>query len=121
METTLTTIDTYLAALNETDAERRAQLVEQAWTPDATYVDPLQEAAGHAGLVDLAATVHAGYPGHTFHRTTEIDGHHDLVRFGWELVAPDGTLTVAGIDVADLAEDGRIRSVRAFFGEVPAR
>jgi hypothetical protein len=121
METTLTTIDTYLAALNETDAERRAELVAQAWTPDATYADPLQEHAGHAGMGDLAAGVHAAYPGHTFRRTTEIDGHHDLVRFGWELVAPDGSLTVAGIDVADLAEDGRLRAVRAFFGELAAR
>ena len=121
METTLTTIDTYLAGLNETDAERRAQLVEQAWTTDATDADPLQEATGHAGMVDLAAGVHAAYPGHTFRRTTEIDGHHDLVRFGWELVAPDGSCTVAGIDVADLADDGRIRAVRAFFGDLPSR
>jgi len=121
METTLTTIDTYLAALNETDGQRRAQLVEQAWTTDGTYVDPLQEAAGHAGMDALAVGVHTAYPGHTFRRTTEIDGHHDLVRFGWELVGPDGSLTVAGIDVIDLAEDGRIRAVRAFFGDLAAR
>jgi len=121
METTLTTIDTYLAALNETDAERRTELVAEAWTPDGTYLDPMQEAAGHVGMVELAGGVHAAYPGHTFRRTTEIDGHHDLVRFGWELVGPDGSLTVAGIDVADLAEDGRLRAVRAFFGDLPAR
>jgi hypothetical protein len=121
METTLTTIDNYLAALNETDPERRAELVEQAWAPDGTYLDPMLEATGRAGMVELAGTVHAAYPGHTFRRTTEIDGHHDLVRFGWELVAPDGSRTVAGIDVADLAQDGRLQAVRAFFGELTSR
>jgi hypothetical protein len=121
METTFTTIDTYLAGLNETDATTRARLFAEAFAPDGTYLDPMQEAAGHAALDAMAAGVQVAYPGHTFSRTTEIDGHHDLVRFGWELVGPDGSLTVAGIDVADLAEDGRIQAVRAFFGDLPAR
>ena len=123
METTMdtTTIDTYLAAWNETDAERRAQLVEQAWSAEGTYVDPMLEATGRAGIAEMAAGVHAAYPGHQFRRTTQIDGHHDLVRFGWELVAPDGTITVAGIDVAELDEDGRLRSVAGFFGDIPRR
>ena len=121
METTLTTVDTYLAALNETDAERRAELVARTFTTDGTYVDPLQAVEGHGGIDAMVAGVHAAYPGHTFRRTTEIDGHHDLLRFGWELVGPDGSLTVAGIDVADLADDGRIRAIRAFFGDLPTR
>ena len=121
METTLNTVDTYLAAWNETDPAARARLVEEAWTPDATYLDPMLEAQGHAGIAEMAGTIQAAYPGHVFRRTTQVDGHHDLVRFGWELVAPDGTLTVAGIDVAELAEDGRLQHVRAFFGDLTAR
>src|SRR4051794_14398009 len=100
METTLNTIDTYLAALNETDPARRLRLVEEPWTPAGTYLDPMLEAAGHAAFDEMVATIHAAYPGQTFVRTTEIDGHHDLVRFGWALVAADGSVTVAGIDVA---------------------
>jgi hypothetical protein len=116
-----TTIDTYLAAWNETDAARRAELVDRAWSPTGTYVDPMLEAAGRAAIDEMAATVQATYPGHRFRRTTQIDGHHDLVRFGWELVAPDGSITVSGIDVAALDGDGRLREVAGFFGElVPA-
>jgi hypothetical protein len=38
------------------------------------------------------------------------------VRFGWQLTGPDGTVTVAGIDVGTLAADGRLQSVVGFFG-----
>lgn len=121
METTLSTIDTYLAAWNETDAERRAELVREAWLPDGVYLDPMLEATGHRAISEMAAGIHATYPGHTFRRTTQIDGHHEVVRFGWELVAPDGSALVAGTDVAELADDGRFRSVTGFFGDLPPR
>jgi hypothetical protein len=117
-ETTLTTIDTYLAAWNETDPQRRAELVEEAWNPEGTYLDPMLEATGRQAIDEMAAGIQAAYPGHTFRRTTQIDGHHDVVRFGWQLVAPDGSVTVAGIDVAELDGDGRLRAVAGFFGEL---
>jgi hypothetical protein len=120
METTIdTTVDTYLAAWNETDPQRRAELVGQAWTPAGRYLDPMLEAEGHDGISEMAAGIHGAYPGHRFRRTTQIDGHHDLVRFGWELFAPDGTVTVAGIDVGELDDDGRLRRITGFFGDLP--
>ena len=112
-------IDTYLAMWNEDDATKRAALIETAWTDDAEYLDPLLEASGHAGLSEMVETVHGHYPGHRFRRTTGIDRHHDQVRFGWELFAPDGTVTVAGLDVCDLAPDGRLRRITGFFGDLP--
>jgi len=120
METTTdtNTIDTYLAAWNETDAARRAALIERAWSPDGGYADPMLEAGSHDGISEMTAGVQATYPGHRFRRTSQIDGHHDLVRFGWELVAPDGSITVAGIDVGVLADDGRLRQIAGFFGEL---
>ncbi|MEY2571027.1 MAG: hypothetical protein QOE63_1377, partial [Acidimicrobiaceae bacterium] len=96
-------VDTYLAMWNEEDAATRAAHIERAWTADARYRDPLLEADGHAGLDEMVTTVHGHYPGHRFRRTSGIDVHHDVARFGWELFAPDGTVTVAGIDIAELA------------------
>lgn len=121
METTLNTIDTYIAALNETDPARRARLAEEAWNPEGTFLDPLLEATGRAAFTDMVATIHAAYPGHTFLRTTQIDGHHDLVRFGWALVAADGEVAVAGIDVGELDEDGKLKAVAGFFGDLVDR
>jgi hypothetical protein len=114
-----TTVDAYLAMWNEEDPARRAELIEQAWTTDGSYLDPLLEADGYAALDAMVAAVHAQYPGHRFRRTSGIDAHHDQVRFGWELAAPDGAVTVAGVDIGTVAFDGRLRSITGFFGELP--
>jgi len=45
--------------------------------------------------------------------------HHDQLRFAWELAAPNGAVTVAGIDVGALASDGRLHRITGFFGELP--
>jgi hypothetical protein len=115
-----TTIDTYLAMWNEQDAQRRTDHIERAWATDGRYVDPLLEAQGHQALHDMVANVHAHYPGHTFRRRSGVDAHHDELRFAWELVGPDGTTTVAGIDVGTLAPDGRLQRITGFFGDLPA-
>jgi hypothetical protein len=112
-------VDTYIDMWNEEDADRRAALIRTAWADDARYRDPLLEADGHAGLSEMVATVHGHYPGHRFRRTSGIDAHRDVARFGWELVAPDGAVFTGGIDVATLADDGRLRSITGFFGELP--
>ena len=59
------------------------------------------------------------YPAHTFRRTTGVDAHHTYARYGWELVAPDGTVAVAGTDVVTLDADGRIATIVGFFGDLP--
>ena len=115
-----TTVDAYLAALGEVDAEARATLVEQAWAERGHFVDPLLEAEGHQAIGDLALAVTAQFPGHTFRRTTGIDAHHGLVRFGWEMVGPDATVAAAGLDVGIVGADGRLTNIAGFFGDPPA-
>jgi hypothetical protein len=112
-------VDSYIAMWNETDPDRRVELIERAWVLDARYVDPLLEADGHAALAQMVATVQSHYPGHRFRRTSGVDAHHDSARFAWELVAPDGAVTVGGIDAAVLANDGRLARITGFFGELP--
>jgi hypothetical protein len=115
-----TIVDTYFSMWNEEDPARRLQHIERAWATDGRYVDPLLEAEGHDALSAMVENVHSHYPGHRFHRLSGIDSHHDQVRFAWDLAAPDGTTTVAGIDIATLAPDGRLASITGFFGELPS-
>ena len=115
----ITTVDTYLAMWNEPDEGRRAELIASAWTADGRYVDPVQEAEGHAALSAMVAAIHERFPGQRFRRSSGVDVHHDQVRFAWELGAPGGPVTVAGIDVCDLAADGRIQRITGFFGDLP--
>lgn len=113
------TIDSYFDMWNEPDPARRAEHIQRAWADDGHYVDPLLEGQGHQGLSDMVAAVHEQFPGHRFRRTSGIDVHHSLLRFAWELVGPDGTVAVAGIDVGVLAPDGRLTRIAGFLGELP--
>ena len=115
------TVDTWLQAYGETDAAARAALIEQVWAPEGVLVDPPFSGTGHAEIAALAGAAQGQFPGHTFRRTSEIDAHHDLARYTWELVGPDGTLAVAGTDVALVGEDGRLQYVAGFFGEPAPR
>jgi SnoaL-like domain len=114
------TIDTYLAAWNETDSARRAGLVEQVWASDGRLIDPPLAAEGHAGISDMAAALQAQFPGHRFRRASGIDEHHGYLRFGWELVGPDGGVALAGMDVAELTANGKLQRITGFFGPLPA-
>lgn len=122
-ETTMTDItaivDMNLAALTEADQGKRAGLIARAWAEDGSLTDPPLTAEGHSGLSEFADAVCQHYAGHTFRRVSGVDVHHDRFRYAWELVAPDGTVTIAGIDVGDIAADGRLRTVTGFFGDLP--
>ena len=120
-ETVADTIDAHLRAYCEPDPAVRGTLVARAWAETGVLVDPPFDGAGHDGIAAMADAVLAHYPAHTFERTTEVDAHHTFARYGWSLVAPDGTAAVTGTDVVELADDGRIARVIGFFGDlVPA-
>jgi hypothetical protein len=115
------TVDAYLSAWNERDPQRRAELLERAWSEQGRLIDPPLAAEGHAAISDMAAAMHEHYAGHGFRRASDVDAHHDQLRFAWELVGPDGAVTLAGLDVGELAPDGRLLRVTGFFGELPGR
>jgi hypothetical protein len=114
-----TAVESYFAMWNEEDASRRASHIAQAWEDGGHYVDPLQEAKGADELSQMVTGVQDQFPGHRFRKTSGIDQHHGLVRFGWELVAPDGGVTVAGLDIGVVSETGKLQRIAGFFGDLP--
>jgi ketosteroid isomerase-like protein len=113
-------VQRYFAAWNSTGSEERVKAVAAAFTADARYTDPLADVRGHEGLAAVIGGAHEQFPGFRFTLTGTPDGHHDLVRFAWELVSSaDGSAPVAGFDVVRLAGDGRISSVSGFLDRVP--
>lgn len=119
--TTTELVDTYFTMWLETDEASRRALVERVFTPDGRHVDALADANGHDELAAMVANVHAHYPGFAMERTTGIDRFGDQVRFGWRLDAADGTTVVAGLDVAEVAPDGRFGRIAGFWGDLPPR
>lgn len=114
------TIDTHLEAYGEPNAARRAERIARVWASDGRLVDPPLDASGHDGISNMAAAVQGHYPGHTFRRSSGIDSHHDYARYEWELVAPDGTVALTGLDIAEVTNDGLLRRVVGFLGPIPA-
>ncbi|MEU1042619.1 nuclear transport factor 2 family protein [Streptomyces sp. NPDC005551] len=111
----------YFEAWNAPDPESRAKAVAAAWAPDGTYTDPLAEVRGHDQVAAVITAAREQFPGFSFRLTGPVDGHHDLARFGWELVSEaDGSAPVAGFDVITLDGEDRIRSVSGFLDRVPA-
>ena len=115
------TIDTYLAAYGDPDADRRAELLAQAFDDNGQLIDPPLDASGRTAISEMAAAVQSHYPGHTFRRTSGIDEHHAFARYEWELVAPDGATALTGLDVAEIGDDGLIRRVVGFLGPIPTK
>jgi hypothetical protein len=123
MNTTTTTdlatlVDTHLAAYCEPDPAKRATLVAAVWAPDGRLLDPPFDGEGHDGIAAMADAVLTHYAGHRFERTTAIDEHHGIARYGWALVDPEGTPAVTGTDVVELSTDGTISRIVGFFGDL---
>ena len=114
--TVTTTVDTYLAAYGEPDPDVRAVRIQAAWADDGRLVDPPAVGEGHAGIGGLADALQGQFPGHRFRRSTAVDTHHEHVRFGWQLVGPDGAVVLEGMDVGTLGADGRLAQIVGFFG-----
>lgn len=114
-------VETYFEMWRATDAAERAALVARSFADDGRHVDPMADAIGHDELAAMLAGVHAGYPGFRIERTSGIDQHGDQLRFAWQLDAADGTPIVTGLDVAELAPDGRLARIASFWGDLPPR
>jgi SnoaL-like domain len=115
-------VERYLDTWNETDPETREAAVAEIWAADGEYVDPLATVAGPDGISSLIGAVQQQVPGHVFRLVDrDIDAHHNVMRFWWELVPAGGGESVAiGFDVAVTQDDGRIGSVVGFLDKAPA-
>ncbi len=120
VDTTAALVDTYFEMWRAEDPTARRALVARVFADDGRHVDPLADARGHDEVDALVAGVHATYPGFAIERTSGIDQHGDQLRFGWRLDLADGTTLVDGLDVAELASDGRLARVAGLLGR-PAR
>lgn len=121
-DTTTTTkiVDRYLAAYSEPDATRRRALIADVFAAHATVADPPLDATGLDGIDAMFAAVQSQFADHTFRRTSGVDEHHNAARYEWELVAADGTISVAGTDFARFTDNGLIASIVGFFGSIPS-
>lgn len=111
----------YIAVWNETDPQQRRSAIEKLWSEDGVYVDPLGEANGHEAIDSMIAAVQQQFSNMTFRLIGPVDGHHNQLRFTWEVGPEDGDAPVVGFDVATLDDTGKVNQVLGFLDKVPAQ
>jgi hypothetical protein len=90
--------------------------LKAVWAEDATYTDPTVHLTGVAELVEHIGRVLGQYPGSRIVRTSAVDAHHSVARFGWKKVLADGSSLPEGIDFVAFSDAGAIQRVVGFFG-----
>ena len=119
MQDPQTLVTQYLEAFNETDADRRRELVEKLYTPECTYTDPHVDLQGAEQIDGFIEQTQGRFPGVTFTLGGPIDAHHNQARFQWHAGPADAPDVYVGFDVI-VTEDGRIRNVYGFMDAAPA-
>lgn len=114
MSDTTAVVNQYIAMWNEADPDQRRALVARVVTEDAIYVDPLMTGDGIDGISAMIGGAQAQYPGHRFTLVAGPDAHHDRVRFSWSIAPAGGEPIAVGTDFAQIADDGRMRSITGF-------
>lgn len=104
----------YLDTWNQRHAAARREQIARLFAPDATYADPLQSGAGIDTIDALIGSAQQQFGEHRFMLRGIPDGHNNVVRFGWSLLAPGGAAVAHGLDIATVAADGRLASVTGF-------
>jgi hypothetical protein len=110
-------IEAYIAAWNEPDAGKRKVLIDKCWADDGLYCDPQADIRGRDALDATIAGFHAQAPGARIDITSTVDQHHNQLRFLWAFRTADGNTPIEGIDVGELAPDGRLSRIVGFWGQ----
>jgi len=111
----------YVEIWNQPDGALRAKAAAELLTADCRFVDPIADVSGPDGLAAVVGGVQERFPGHRIRLLGDVDTHHDVLRFTWELVADGGGESVViGTDVLALTEDGLVGGISAFFDKIPA-
>ena len=109
----------YLEAFAEHDPVRRAELLARCLTADAEIWGPKKIFAGYAAISEKIAGFHENWPGCRLVVTSGINTFREVGLFGGAIVGPDGSVKASGHSVIELAPDGRISRVLAFWGALP--
>ncbi|HET8912222.1 MAG TPA: hypothetical protein VFN23_12200 [Ktedonobacteraceae bacterium] len=111
---------TYMSAWSETDDGERRALLEKCWNENGMYTDPTGDFIGREALCQHIGAFLRRYTGHHFLLASGVNQHHGWLRFGWVLIRPDGSKLMEGCDFGAVDANGRLQSIRGFFGPLPA-
>jgi len=109
----------YIDVWNETDPVARRSAVDELFSEDARYVDPMALAQGREAIAATIGAVQAQFPGFVFRLAGPVDAHHEQARFTWELGPTGQEAPIVGFDVALTDGASRLQMVLGFLDKVP--
>ena len=110
----------YIALWNERGGARRAAILAEHWTVDATHTSiRWRGLPGRGEIAGLIGAVQAQYPVFRFAPVGSADGHGEFARFSWSFGHENGEAVAKGTDF--VRRDGdRIAAVTGFLDASPA-
>ena len=110
-------LQNYFKMWNETDPDLMRSFLDKAVAPDCIWIDPQNSHIGRDGLEKNVKHFRANFPDATLNICSDVDSHHGLYRYNWEIKTGD-KLLIEGFDVSVLNEAGLIEKVYGFFGRL---
>ena len=106
-----TLVERYLAVWNESDLDARRRQVAELWAEDGVHVLPSSEIRGRTAIEAEIVRTHDASIAKGFRFSAEnAEGHHEVIRFDWEMrPAGGGKAVTAGSTLLVLGDDGRVR------------
>ena len=105
-------VNRYIALWHEPDAELRRQSITELWMEDGAQFTRLREIRGYQALEERVSTAYEKFvktEGFLFRLSSDVDAHHNAVKFTWEMVpAAGGEAAAVGTIFLLLSDDGRI-------------
>jgi len=106
-------VDRYLAIWSEPDAQRRREGITELWAEDGVQFTSSREIRGYQALVERVGAAYEQFVktgGFLFRLSSDVDAHHNAVKFAWEMVpVAGGEAAAVGTIFFLLSDDGRIR------------
>jgi hypothetical protein len=110
--------DRYVAVWNERNAESRRSRIKELWREDGIECTQAREVQGYESLEAQITASHEKNVrdgGHVFRSCRNAVGHHNLVKFNWEMIkTAGGSVEATGSYVLRLDNEGKIYTAWLF-------
>ena len=110
----------YMEAFVERNAVQRLRLLEQALSPTAEIRGPKRVFIGYAEIAEKIIGFQVTWPNCRLVLASGLITFQRTCHFATAIVGPEDQVRASGHSVVELASDGRILRVLAFWGPAPS-
>ncbi|MEM7273432.1 MAG: nuclear transport factor 2 family protein [Actinomycetota bacterium] len=108
----------YWTMWNEPDPTRIRHHLDRAVAERVVWVDPRDTFVGRDALEANVVALRTNRPGYRFVIASAVDGHHDRLRYRWDMMRGRRVL-LRGLDIVTIDRNGLVARVDGFFGDPP--